>query len=144
MKDFGEAMKAIAALLLTLITGLFVPCLPRSQAHGDPVALSDPRIKANISSADLTQMLQLARGARFSSLYQRYFVQTKLPLHFIGRASPTLLIEPGKAPLQVSPSGEIEAIFSATCRPDCQDGKTYFFRKIEDQWHISKITSWVS
>jgi len=141
MKNLGEA---IAALLLALIAGLFVPFMPGSLAHGDPVALSDPRIKAHISSADPAQIIQLARGARFNSLYQHYFVQTELPLHFIGQASPTLLIEEGKAPVQVRPDGQIEAILSATCRPDCQDGTTYYFRKIENRWRITKITSWVS
>jgi hypothetical protein len=144
MESLVNPIKAIAVLLLVLTAAFFVPFLPKTPARGDPVAPSDPRIEARISSEDLAQILQLVRGSRFSNIYQRYFVQTQLPLHFIGKANPTLRLGPKQPPVQIEPAGEIEAIFSASCRPDCQDGTTYYFSKIGDRWRITKIESWVT
>ena len=143
MAAWSKSVKTIAVALLVLTAVVFVPVLPNASVRGDPVATSDPRIDAHISSADLAQILQLVRGGRFSSAYQHHFVKTQLPLRSLSVASPSLLIGSGQPTATVAPHGEIQATFAAGCRPDCQEGMTYYFTRRGDRWHITKIERWV-
>ena len=143
MAAWSKPVKIIAATLLVLISVVLAPVFPSDPVRGDPIAPSDPRIRAHISPTDLAKILQLVRGNRFSSAYQNYFVQTQLPLRSLITASPSLLIGPGQQTATVAPPGEIQATFAAGCRPDCQEGMTYYFTRHGDNWHITKIERWV-
>jgi hypothetical protein len=143
MSAQSRSAKTIALALVALIAAVFVPAFPNAAVREDPSTLPDPRIEAHISSADLAQILLLVRGGRFSSAYQRYLVQTHLPLRSISAATPSLLVGPGQPAARVAPPGEIQATFVTGCRPDCQEGMTYYFAKRGNSWHITKIERWV-
>ena len=143
MAAWSKPAKISAAALLVLIAVVLTPVFPSDPVRGDPIAPSDPRIHAHISATDLAKILQLVRGNRFSSAYHNYFVQTQLPLRSVITASPSLLIGPGQQSATVPPPGEIQATFAAGCRPDCQDGVTYYFTRHRDGWRITKIERWV-
>lgn len=143
MAAWSKSVKTIVVALLVLAAVSLIPVLPNAAVRGDPVETSDPRIDADISSADLAQILQLVRGGRLSSAYQRHFVQTQLPLRALSTASSSLLIGPGQPTVTATPTGEIQATFAAGCRPDCQEGITYYFTRRGDSWHITKIRRWV-
>jgi len=143
MAAWSKPAKIGAAALLVLTAVVFAPVFPSDPVRGDPIAPSDPRIHAHISPTDLAKILQLVRGNRFSSIYQNYFVQTQLPLRSVIAASQPLLIGPGRQAATVAPPGEIQATFAAGCRPDCQEGVTYYFTRHSDSWRITKIERWV-
>ena len=143
MAAWSQPVKIIATTLLVLTAAVLVPVLPNDPVRGDPVAPSDPRIDAHISLTDLAQILQLVRGNRFSSAYQHYFVQTQLPLLSLSTASQSLRIGPGQQTATAAQPGEIQSTFAAGCRPDCQEGMTYYLTRHGDNWHITKVERWV-
>jgi hypothetical protein len=57
--------------VIFLIVGIFAPVIPTLLVdNNDPIDVSDHRVKADISNADLKEILFLARSEYFTSVYE--------------------------------------------------------------------------